>query len=396
MILDTRTLLVIMFFQTLVFGACLIGASFWDYTGSGQKSLRVLGIALLLQTVGWGLGALRGLTADFLSIVVANTVLIGSDFELYQGIRAFDEQPLRRRPALALTALVAVLLLIFTYASPNLSARIALVSLASLLAMLACGVQLVAPPPGVEGKVRRVVGCGILMMACVYSLRVVAAVAGWATPASLLENSLAQTLTFGGTSMAIALLALGFLLMANERFNHTLKGLSQLDPLTGLYNRREAERRTQIEITRAAQARHPLAYLLIDADHLKSINDTYGHQVGDQALQRIADALKAGVRAGDTVARIGGDEFAVTLAGTPAAEAEQVAARLEETVRCTYLPVGGRSIPLSVTVGLAMLDPTTRDYPALFRSADQRLYARKRSRAFQPLESSAPIPWDSL
>jgi diguanylate cyclase (GGDEF)-like protein len=152
---------------------------------------------------------------------------------------------------------------------------------------------------------------------------------------------------------------------------HTLAEFQRLaltDDLTGLANRRRF--REELHAQCAAAARHgaQLSLLLLDVDNFKEINDRLGHVAGDDVLRTIAATLRSRLRASDLPARIGGDEFAVLLPQTSAAEAETVAASLSSSIE-----QASTSVPLHVSVGMA----TCADEALLFAKADRALYATK-------------------
>ena len=157
-----------------------------------------------------------------------------------------------------------------------------------------------------------------------------------------------------------------------------LRRISVTDPLTGLANRRELERRLEQELERAARHGVPLSLLLIDVDHLKEINDRGGHRAGDRALGEVADAMRRSARSVDTPARVGGDEFAILAPTTSARDAVPLAARVQAALRARN---AAGSDPISVSIGIADLDSAAelgadRD---LFEAADRALYRAKTS-----------------
>jgi diguanylate cyclase (GGDEF)-like protein len=154
-----------------------------------------------------------------------------------------------------------------------------------------------------------------------------------------------------------------------------LEELATTDALTGLKNRRKFDEAIDSEWRRARRHRTPLSLLMIDADHFKTYNDTYGHQAGDQVLVGIAICISDSVkRAGDCAARYGGEEFAVLLPGTNAADALKVA----ETIRVKVTGWCDDSGQSTVSIGIASTVPNAgSDWPQLVHAADKALYAAK-------------------
>jgi len=156
------------------------------------------------------------------------------------------------------------------------------------------------------------------------------------------------------------------------------------DFLTGWHNRRYFHNRLREELARAERTGKALACLMIDVDHFKEINDRFGHLAGDEALKEVARRAEAEIRAGDTGARFGGDEFAILLAGAEAPNAVKLAERIHHAVGATPIRVhGGAHVTVTLSIGLATAKPQPRshDYKALaerlIAEADAALYRAK-------------------
>jgi diguanylate cyclase (GGDEF)-like protein len=157
-----------------------------------------------------------------------------------------------------------------------------------------------------------------------------------------------------------------------------LRFLAEHDALTGLGNRREFEERVTEQLARAKRYGEQAALLMIDVDDFKRINDTYGHHAGDEGLRAIGGVLSESVRVMDSVARIGGDEFAVLLPYADRGTAEEVADKLRHAVARRTLSLGDHEeVPLSISIGIAMIDKTTSDEEAAFRAADLAMFEQK-------------------
>lgn len=170
-----------------------------------------------------------------------------------------------------------------------------------------------------------------------------------------------------------------------------LCALSSRDALTGLANRRHFEAVLARELDRVARAGEPALLLVLDIDHFKQVNDRRGHVAGDLVIKAVADALQHSVRPMDTVARIGGEEFAVALPNCPPAFGPMVAERVRARIERCVVDVGLGEAPISVTVSIggAFAPQWVRSNLALWMErADKQLYRAKtagRNRAeFEP------------
>jgi len=178
---------------------------------------------------------------------------------------------------------------------------------------------------------------------------------------------------YTSSSMLFLLTFLGWLWGERES---RLQAGSLTDPLTGLWNRRQLANRMQEELVRALRHRTPLSFLLVDLDKLKQLNDRAGHQAGDDALRKVAEAIRGSCRRSDVPARYGSDEFAVLAPATAGTDAAALGERIRSAVRAT-----SREIVLSVSIGVADLsdldDPSEGRQNELCLAADRALYAAK-------------------
>jgi diguanylate cyclase (GGDEF)-like protein/PAS domain S-box-containing protein len=164
-----------------------------------------------------------------------------------------------------------------------------------------------------------------------------------------------------------------------ERLNSELHRQAIHDPLTGFYNRYHMDDALVHEVERARRYGQPLGLLVVDMDHFKPINDTYGHTVGDVVLKRAAEAIQAEVRAVDVICRFGGDEFVVVMPGSNQEQSQSVAKRLQERIRNLEVDCQGTSIHTTLSIGLAVFPEDGADARALFHAADAALLAAKDS-----------------
>jgi diguanylate cyclase (GGDEF)-like protein len=157
-----------------------------------------------------------------------------------------------------------------------------------------------------------------------------------------------------------------------------LKAMSLRDALTGVANRKAFNERMAEEMARMLRNGQPLALLLLDIDHFKSVNDSYGHLVGDECLARVGAALAGTRRVNDFVARYGGEEFTILLPNTDLAGATLCAERALDAVRGIVLEIGVIRHPITASIGVALAQPDAIiDATSLIACADQRMYDAK-------------------
>jgi diguanylate cyclase (GGDEF)-like protein len=159
--------------------------------------------------------------------------------------------------------------------------------------------------------------------------------------------------------------------------NEALRRSVSYDHLTGLANRRAFLEAAESELERWARTRSPLSLMLIDADHFKVVNDTYGHHAGDAVLRHLAAGIAAASRTMDFVARFGGEEFVLLLPSTDLDGAEVVARRLLKSVAAQVVEVDGKRIRYTVSAGIAMMESDMSGLDPLMKRADASLYVAK-------------------
>ena len=167
------------------------------------------------------------------------------------------------------------------------------------------------------------------------------------------------------------------LLQTVQEYNARLEELSIRDPLTGLYNRRKFQEFMQYEIIRAERHQYGFSVIMIDLDNFKYINDTFGHPIGDMVLKELTAMLAEGLRKGDVLARMGGDEFAIILPETPAVSGLQVANKLHQLLagREFELPVG--KIRSTASFSMVSYPEDGKTEEALYAAMDVVLYKAK-------------------
>ena len=165
----------------------------------------------------------------------------------------------------------------------------------------------------------------------------------------------------------------------NALAHDRLERLAAVDPLTDAYNRRFGLGRLREEFSRAVRAENPLGVLMLDLDHFKAVNDTYGHLVGDRVLRAVARACRRVLREGDVLVRYGGEEFLVLLPGAGAEDIAQVGERLRRAVAETSVVDGEQRIQVTVSLGGATYGDAADSPESLVALSDTALYEAKES-----------------
>jgi diguanylate cyclase (GGDEF)-like protein len=181
-------------------------------------------------------------------------------------------------------------------------------------------------------------------------------------------------------SLGLLVLALPpVVLLQRSLLHQQLQAAARTDAKTGLLNAAAWQREADTELSRAHRGGDPLALLLVDLDHFKRVNDTYGHLVGDQVLIGVATTLCNQLRDYDIVGRFGGEEFVVLVPGADTVEACRVAERLRGRIGRLAVPAEDGSIAVTVSIGVALLRAHGEDLVELLAAADLALYRAKES-----------------
>jgi diguanylate cyclase (GGDEF)-like protein len=198
-------------------------------------------------------------------------------------------------------------------------------------------------------------------------------------------------------AFVLALIIGGLVIFVGRAFDTTERE-SLSDPLTGLANRRFLHEILLRELRRAQRSNQPFAVMIVDIDHFKVVNDTYGHNAGDEMLEQLAGIMLSSVRATDFVVRYGGEEFVILLPETRLADAQQVAEKLRKTIgesvmESTAKP--GVILTCTVSAGVSMYPVDAASGEGLILKADKALYFAKqhgRNRVVTVAEAETPSP----
>lgn len=212
-------------------------------------------------------------------------------------------------------------------------------------------------------------------------------------------GELGHRIDLDNTKDELGQLAEAFNLMAEQltRSQQKLERLATLDGLTGVYNRREFNRWLTVAVERADREQQPVSLVMVDIDHFKKLNDTYGHQTGDEALRCVAQRLSATVRPGDLIARYGGEEFAVILPSTENGEALAIAERIRTAIADSPIAImAGQTASAPSENGHLALRPTQPAEPLTITEAAVEVSHRQQVALAEPLpQTVAEYPTDA-
>ena len=380
MYLDPRTLLLAYTAVSALFGFALISA------GLSQRRFRGpewWGVGSLANAVGTLLLALRDVAPDAISIMLANVVIFGAVAAMAYGMAAYAGRRFIWELQAGLVAAGTFGLAWFLYADPDLETRI---FIASLVLALQVGhvLQLCLVAWRHVRHWSHLATVAVLVMGIVVLLvRGIGAAFTDAT-GSLLQPGLLTAGAFYALMVFYIGSAIGFLSMMSSRLGielaQTLRQREQealYDPLTGTLNRRGMDKVTKSNFSWSARHQRRLSAILIDLDHFKQVNDTFGHAVGDAALVLLAQCLKVHLRPEDGLARIGGEEFLIVLPETGLDGALILAERLRQTIARTDVPAVASRVQITASFGVAERIEGDLSMQDVLARADAALYRAK-------------------
>lgn len=308
----------------------------------------------------------------------------------WAGLRLFYERPVIVRRVLVLA--VAPGLFYGLLAKSGLPMTVSLNAVFACVTLGAglCIGEILRTPPSQRLWTQYIVLLGFSGCLLVFLLAIVAIQLGEMRP--IASESGIQALLFDQSCGVF--LQVGYLAMAGERSQLKLQRLAETDPLTGLTNRRGLF--ATIARTFGPDRAFPrCAILLADIDHFKAVNDTHGHEAGDRVLVAFAERLRGAMRRDSVIARWGGEEFLVVLAGADASDAAGVAERLLGAVSREPIAVDGMSLRITTSIGVSLTAVGEMRIDAAVARADTALYAAKRggrNRVHLTLPPASPIP----
>ena len=374
--LDVNTLFMVTTYVEAILGLLLLFA--W-VQNTQITAVAWWGFAHLMRAASVALFGLYGSAPNLISIDLANALLFTSVAVTWTGARVFDGRPVE--PVYLVTGAVIWLLVCRLPGMQDALRERALVAAGIITAY-----TWLTAFEFWRGRAEKLVSRwpAIFMLfahGALFLLRTpLITYLPWGPSQTVTGSVWLTVLSFEALLFTISV-AFILLAMAKERTELRHRTAAMVDSLTGMANRRAFLQDAKGLALRHGSTPRPTAVLLIDLDHFKSINDRFGHAIGDRTLEIFADAARQSIRASDLVGRLGGEEFAAILRDTGQEKAVAVADRLRETFARAAQDVDGRPVCATVSIGVVHCDGPVLDVSELLAQADQALYfAKERGR----------------
>ncbi len=371
--LDVNTLFLVTIYVEAILGLLLLFA--W-VQNTAIYAVAWWGFADLLRAASIMLFGMYGTVSDLISIDLANALLFTAFALTWTGARVFDH----RRPLPILLFGGAALWLVLCHV-PIVAASW------DFRALLSSGIITAYTWATAyefwRGRSEPLVSRwpAIFMLFAHGSLYLLRTPLGALLPWSLDGNKMAQSvwLTVLSFEALLFTISIAFILlaMAKERTEYRHRTAALVDPLTGIANRRAFLQDGEVQLRRQATDSRPLAVMLLDLDNFKSINDRFGHAIGDRVLQLFADVAGNCFRRADLFGRLGGEEFAAMLVDAPRERAMAIAEDIRRSFAAATCEVDGRPVVATVSIGVVISYDAVLDISALLAQADHALYRAK-------------------
>ena len=371
--LDVNTLFLVTIYVEAILGLLLLFA--WVQNTS-ITAVAWWGFAHLLRAASVVLFGLYGAVSDLISIDLANAILFTAFALTWTGARVFDHRKVRPVLLFGGAALWLVICRLPVIAN-SWDLRVLLSSGIITTYTWATAYEFW------RGRSEPLVSRwpAIFMLFAHGSLYLLRTPIGGILPWSISRSEMFESvwLTVISFEALLFTIAIAFILlaMAKERTEYRHKTAALIDPLTGIANRRAFLQDGEAQLKRQLTDPRPMAVMLLDLDNFKSINDRFGHAVGDRVLQLFADVASNCMRRMDIFGRLGGEEFAAVLLDTTQERALTVAEQIRTSFADTPCEVDGKSVVATVSIGLVISNEAVLDLSALLAQADHALYRAK-------------------
>ena len=372
--LDIRSL---SFLTTSVWVLFAIGMFVFGRMQKKFKGFNLLASANASVGIGMFLLGLRDILPDYITIIVANTLVTASLVFYFEGTRRFLGAGEDIHPIGVIAIIVQIgLFYYYTYPVPSVNNRIIVIAIIMAFLSALCVREFLRNIPDHW----RIFGTMMALAFAGYGIFQVYRVIwtlGEKPIQSFMDAGTIHALTFIFVMLLIAGSSFGYIWMVISRLEIELTDLASRDQLTNILNRRGVEVLAVHEFAKMSRVDDNLALILTDIDHFKSINDRFGHQVGDDVLAAFTHLISQNLRPYDVFGRLGGEEFIIILPNTTLEQAQSLAERLRILVETLEIKLDGNEIRITASFGVAKHISETDTLQKLIPFADKAMYQSK-------------------
>ena len=355
----------------------------WVARRQARDGLGLWSIGLALNTLAIMLIVLRGLIPGFVSIAMSNAAISAAYVFFLIAVLQLQKRPVFR---LWPWLLPLFILCVFPFLFAQTKARLLIAGAVFCVQYLAILQTALSRQFSIKGRGKHLFALALAMMILVLSGRTFAVAFGLIDAAEVAQNETVQVTFYLVSLVSLIFASNGFLLMAKESSDERVNLLARKDVLTEVWNRAHIEDVASQEIERFRRHGIPVSIVMIDLDHFKSINDRFGHSVGDQVLRKFCAKVKESIRVSDVLGRWGGEEFLLVLPNCPLDSAMDLAERIRIGVQKERFSGAGE---LSASFGVADFDPR-ENWDSWLNRADMALYQAKNEGRNRVIRAARP------
>lgn len=370
--LDMRTVSVLVAFYAFTFG---LGLLFFHYEQRRYRGVRFVALSHLCMSIGVGLMALREFVPAWLSIITGNMVLCAGVTLALFGFAQYRESSQKLfKVSLCGLPLLLLVMIYFCYVYASVNARVIAVSLQLGMTQMFTAMVIYQGRASDTKLPKNTLILAYALVSLIMFLRALFVMFEGEITQYMQTGWLYQSPYFA-TMFLIMVMSFNLVWMVNGRLTRSVEALSIRDNLTSLYNRRGMDRIASPLAISTSEQQQPLVAIMCDIDRFKSINDRFGHIVGDDVIISVSEQIRRQLRTHDVAIRYGGEEFLIILPNTQIDDAAIVAERIRLAVY--NMPPLGVDMPL-ISVSLGVAKQQGKDLDSLIKACDFAMYQAKR------------------
>ena len=373
-VLDIRTLVFLAISIGVIYS---IGIFFFGRSQREFYGFDFIALGVGISVLGFLLLVSRYYMPDFWTMIVSNFLLALGLIVYYHGIRFFCLEDKRFDPATGVIFFLGTIaFFFFFYVRPSINARIIIVQAGHFLINF-LAIRVLMKDVNVSWRTPRVVTAGVFALDGLYALYLILWIFVERPSSQFLGPDNLMGLLFLSAILLITGVAFGLVWMVSMRYKEKLMDLAMHDPLTEILNRRGVEIMLEQEIGKVERKRMMMCAMILDIDHFKDVNDSYGHSAGDRVLAVFAKEVQKFLRKYDIFGRIGGEEFIILLPDTTLEQAEKIGERLREHIEKNVIDLGFLGVNITISIGVSNHFPEDATLDSLIPFADRALFQAK-------------------